>query len=51
MKPFSLRLFVADGDPDGLRVNKRSYWVGKAIQSAIRYSRIANPSDLKNDSA
>ncbi len=31
LKPFSLRIFVADGDPDGLRVVERSNWVGKAI--------------------
>lgn len=31
LKPFSLRIFVADGDPDGLRVVDRSNWVGKAI--------------------
>ncbi len=30
-KPFSLRILVADGDPDGLRVVERSNWVGKAI--------------------
>jgi hypothetical protein len=30
-KPFSLRIFVADGDPDGLRLVERSNWVGKAI--------------------
>ncbi|GAB4061308.1 GIY-YIG nuclease family protein [Uliginosibacterium sediminicola] len=30
-KPFSLRIFVADGDPDGLRVVERSNWVGKAL--------------------
>lgn len=29
--PFSLRIFVADGDPDGLRVVERSNWVGKAL--------------------
>lgn len=29
--PFSLRIFVADGDPDGLRVVKRSNWIGKAL--------------------
>ena len=28
--PFSLRIFVADGDPDGLRVVERSNWIGKA---------------------
>lgn len=31
MKPFSLRIFVADGDPDGLRLVERSNWVGKAL--------------------
>jgi hypothetical protein len=29
--PFSLRIFVADGDPDGLRLVERSNWIGKAI--------------------
>ncbi|MBN2128471.1 MAG: GIY-YIG nuclease family protein [Sedimentisphaerales bacterium] len=29
--PFSLRIFVADGDPDGLRLVERSNWTGKAI--------------------
>lgn len=28
---FSLRIFVADGDPDGLRLVERSNWVGKAL--------------------
>lgn len=28
--PFSLRIFVADGDPDGLRLVERSNWIGKA---------------------
>jgi hypothetical protein len=31
VKPFSLRIFVADGDPDGLRVIERSNWIGKAL--------------------
>lgn len=31
LKPFSLRIFVADGDPDGVRLVERSNWVGKAI--------------------
>ncbi len=31
LKPFSLRIFVADGDPDGLRVVERSNWIGKAL--------------------
>jgi hypothetical protein len=29
--PFSLRIFVVDGDPDGLRLVERSNWIGKAI--------------------
>ena len=29
--PFSLRIFVADGDPDGLRIVDRSNWNGKAL--------------------
>lgn len=29
--PFSLRIFVADGDPDGLRVVERSNWIGRAL--------------------
>lgn len=31
MTPFSLKIFVADGDPDGLRLVERSNWVGKAL--------------------
>lgn len=30
-QPFSLRIFVADGDPDGLRIVERSNWIGKAV--------------------
>lgn len=30
-KPFSLRIFVADGDPDGLRIVERSNWVGRSL--------------------
>ncbi len=29
--PFSLRIFVADGDPDDLRIVERSNWVGRAL--------------------
>jgi hypothetical protein len=29
--PFTLRIFVANGDPDGLRLVERSNWNGKAI--------------------
>lgn len=31
VQPFSLRIFVADGDPDGLRIVERSNWIGKAV--------------------
>jgi hypothetical protein len=30
-QPFSIRIFVADGDPDGLRVIERFNWNGKAL--------------------
>jgi hypothetical protein len=29
--PFSLRIFVADGDSDGLRIVDKSNWIGKAL--------------------
>lgn len=29
--PFSLKIFVATGDPDGLRIVERSNWIGKAL--------------------
>jgi hypothetical protein len=29
--PFTLRIFVADGDPDGLRIVERTNWSGKAL--------------------
>ena len=29
--PFSLRIFVADGDPDSLRIVDKSNWIGKAL--------------------
>ena len=28
--PYSLRIFVADGDPDGLCIVEKSNWIGKA---------------------
>ena len=31
MQAFTLRIFVADGDPDGLRIVERSNWVGRAL--------------------
>jgi hypothetical protein len=29
--PFSLRIFVADDDPDGLRIVHKSNWIGNAL--------------------
>lgn len=29
--PFSIKIFVADGDPDGLKIIERSNWNGRAI--------------------
>lgn len=29
--PFSIRIFVANGDPDGLRIIERSNWNAKAM--------------------
>jgi hypothetical protein len=31
LTPFTLRIFVADGDPDGLRIVDRTNWNGKAL--------------------
>jgi hypothetical protein len=43
--PFSLRIFVADGDPDGLRVVERSNWIGKALM----FPRALLPAVKKRD--
>ena len=29
--PFTLKIFVANGDPDGLRIVERSNWNGRAV--------------------
>jgi len=42
MTPFSLRIFVADGDPDGLRIVEWSNWVGRAL--VFRRLAMAQPS-------
>lgn len=43
--PFFLRIFVADGDPDGLRLVGRSNWIGKAVV----FPRTLLPSIKKRD--
>jgi hypothetical protein len=48
--PFSLRIFVADGDPDGLRIVERSNWVGRALvfpRAAWAQPSVANRAELQ----
>ncbi|HEX8523400.1 MAG TPA: GIY-YIG nuclease family protein [Tepidisphaeraceae bacterium] len=45
--PFSLRIFVADGDPDGLRLVERSNWIGKAVMfPRALYTTVRNRSEF-----
>jgi Domain of unknown function (DUF4357) len=48
--PFSLRIFVADGDPDGLRTVERSNWVGRALvfpRAALAQPSVADRPELQ----
>jgi hypothetical protein len=46
--PFSLHIFVADGDPDGLRLVERSNWIGKAlIFPRALYPQVRNRSEFQ----
>ncbi len=48
--PFSLRIFVVDGDPDGLRIVERSNWVGRALvfpRAAWAQPSVTNRTELK----
>ncbi|MCE5308960.1 MAG: GIY-YIG nuclease family protein [Acidobacteriales bacterium] len=46
--PFSLRIFVADGDPDGLRLVERSNWIGKAVMfPRALYPQVRNRSEFQ----
>jgi hypothetical protein len=48
--PFSLRIFVADGDPDGLRIVERSNWVGRALvfpRAALAQPSVATRPELQ----
>jgi hypothetical protein len=50
MTPFSLRIFVADGDPDGLRIVDRTNWNGKALvfpRAAWAQPSVANRPELQ----
>ena len=40
--PFSFRIFVADGDPDGLRVFEKSTSIGKALRFKSAHVRDIN---------
>ena len=46
--PFSLRIFVADGDPDGLRLVERSNWIGKAVMfPRALYTTVRNRAEFQ----
>ena len=46
--PFSLRIFVADGDPDGLRLVERSNWIGKAVMfPRALYTKVRGRDEFK----
>lgn len=46
--PFSLRIFIVDGDPDGLRLVERSNWIGKAVMfPRALYTQIRNRSEFE----
>lgn len=47
-QPFCLRIFVADGDPDGLRLVERSNWIGKALVFPRKlYPEVRNRSEFQ----
>lgn len=47
-QPFSLRIFVADGDPDGLRLVDRSNWIGKAVMfPRALYTKVRGRDEFK----
>jgi len=46
--PFALHIFVADGDPDGLRLVERSNWIGKALMfPRALYPQIRNRNEFQ----
>ena len=49
-QPFSLRISVADGDPDGLRIVDRTNWNGKALvfpRAALAQPSVATRPELQ----
>jgi hypothetical protein len=46
--PFTLHIFVVDGDPDGLRIIERTNWSGKALMfPRALYPQVRGRSELK----
>ena len=46
--PFTLHIFVADGDPDGLRLVERSNWIGKAVMfPRALYPQVRNRAEFQ----
>jgi hypothetical protein len=47
--PFTLHIFVADGDPDDLRLVERSNWNGKAVMfPQTLYTNVRNRAEFRN---
>ncbi len=47
-RPTSIRIFLADGTPDGLRVVEKSNWTGRALMtSRAQYPEIRSREELK----
>ena len=44
-RPTSIRIFLADGSPDGIRVIEKSNWTGRAVVA----SRTQLPEALERD--
>lgn len=46
--PFELRILVADGDPDGLRLVTRSNWIGKAVMfPRVLFTQVRNRDEFR----
>jgi hypothetical protein len=46
--PFSLRVFVVEGDPDGLRLVERSNWIGRAVMfPRALYPQVRNRAEFQ----
>ncbi len=48
-RPFNIRIFVADGQPDGLRLVEKSNWVGLGVVCPrSRYPKVKSRSEFDN---